>query len=75
MFEETLYTNDGREVVKVMTPPWQRKPELLFWGERIFIMRADGRYTEALGAFYIAANLIEKIGGLQEGEPTSRLPE
>ncbi len=48
-----LYTNDGKFVCDVPTLPWAKEPELLFWGERFFILREDGRYTEAAGSFFV----------------------
>ncbi len=53
MTETVLYTNDDRIVVSVQTPPWVRPPELLIWGERFFLLREDGTYTEASGSFFI----------------------
>jgi hypothetical protein len=53
MKKEKLYTNNGEFVVEVTTPPWQQKPELYIWGERFFLLRDDGRYTESAGAFFL----------------------
>ena len=44
----TLYTHSGHEV-----PSWQVPVELYQWGARFFLRRADGRYTEAAGSFYV----------------------
>lgn len=49
-----LYTYDGRFVTEATTPPWKIQPELYVWGERYFLLRADGRYTEARGSFWLA---------------------
>jgi len=53
MTETVLYTNDGHLVATVQTPIWRTKPELLIWGERFFILREDGGYTEALGSYFV----------------------
>jgi hypothetical protein len=51
--ETNLYTNNGGFVATVQTPPWKFKPELLMWGERFFLLRQDGNYTEASGSFFV----------------------
>lgn len=50
----TLYTNSGHEVATVTVPSWQTPVELYQWGARFFVRRADGRYTEVAGSFYVA---------------------
>ena len=49
----TLYTHSGHEVAVVTVPSWQVPVELYQWGARFFLRRADGRYTEAAGSFYV----------------------
>ena len=41
-----LYTCDGREVTTIGMPPFQLPPEVIGWGERVFVRREDGRYYE-----------------------------
>ena len=53
MNEITLYTNAGEPVIEVQVPPWKIQPEVYIWGERFFLLREDGRYTEASGTFFI----------------------
>jgi len=48
-----LYTNDGRFVTEVTVPPWKVPVEVYVWGQRMFILREDGRYTEASGMFWV----------------------
>ena len=61
-----LYTNDGRFVVEVTVPPWKHPVELYLWGERFFIRREDGRYTEAAGAFACVLDHLDQ--GEAEGK-------
>lgn len=53
MNKTALHTNDGHFVANVPTLPWVAPPELLIWGERFFIRRENGNYTEASGSFFI----------------------
>lgn len=43
-----LYTRDGAFVVTVTTLPWKTPPEVLVWGERVFVLRGDGKWYEGL---------------------------
>ena len=63
MPEITLYTNDGREVITVQVPPWKTPPELYMWGQRFFLLREDGRYTEAAGAYFIPPPITVSTSG------------
>jgi hypothetical protein len=48
MLEVTLYTRDGREVVRVTVPPFELPPEVILWGARYFVRRGDGLYYEGM---------------------------
>ena len=53
MNEIKLYSNDGRFVTEVFVPRWKFPPEVYVWGERFFVHRGNGKYTEADGAYVI----------------------
>lgn len=53
MKTEKLYTAAGAFVVEAIVPPWVTPPELYVWGDRFFVRREDGRYTEAAGTFWV----------------------
>jgi hypothetical protein len=54
--EEKLYTGDGELMTTALTPPWQIRPEVAVWGERLFVLR-EGKhglaYYEARGMFAV----------------------
>jgi hypothetical protein len=47
MSEVDLFTHDGLFVSTVPILPFIVLPEILIWGSRFFILRADGKYREA----------------------------
>ncbi len=53
MKEVGLYAFDCEDcyVTTVLIPPFQKMPEAIVWGERIFFHRTDTRYIEGM-AFY-----------------------
>ena len=55
-----LYTNSEELVTEISVPPWKFPVEVYLWGERFFIRRSDGRYTEADGMFYVPAMIAAK---------------
>jgi hypothetical protein len=58
-----IYTNDGKFVANILVPPWKIPPEMLVWGERFFIRRKNGDYTEALGSMHVLPRTaIEDMG-------------
>lgn len=65
MIEVSLYTNDGRFVTTVRVPPWQTHPEVYIWGDRIFLLRGNGRYEEALGVFVVPPVIVGPTASAQ----------
>ncbi|NEQ29050.1 MAG: hypothetical protein F6K28_60945 [Microcoleus sp. SIO2G3] len=43
----TLHTANGDFVVSGKIPPFNQYPDVLFWGERVFVSTAPGKYKEA----------------------------
>lgn len=76
MFEKlTLYTYDGEKVADFVIPKWQIPMEVYLWGQRFFIRREDGRYTEARGSYFIpptqeiVPDVVDEIGSLDTDKP------
>ena len=57
MEQITLFTNDDYALARVLVPKWLVPVEVYVWGERIFLRRQDGRYTEASGLYWIDPSL------------------
>ena len=47
MIEVKLFTEEGHLVTSQHIPVFKEWPEVLVWGDRHFVLREDGRYTEA----------------------------
>jgi hypothetical protein len=63
MQEIILYSLRGEEVARVLVPPWKHKPEVYLWGSRVFVLRHEGRYTEADGTYYVLPRtVVEQMG-------------
>lgn len=75
MIRETLYTNDGHEVGTFLVPPWKSPVEVYLWGSRLFVRRADGRYTEAAGSFFIAGDPLTDPSEKPRATLSGRPPE
>lgn len=45
--ETTLYTASGEPVTNVRHPPFNPPPDVIIWGNRTFVRRETGKYTEA----------------------------
>jgi len=66
--EVSLYTHSGGFVARVKILPTLRPFEVVVWGERFFILRADGRYTEADGmtaALLDTTDIVAQIGTIE----------
>lgn len=69
----SLYSYDGSFVSKVKILPSPTPPELIVAGERFFIRRADGRYTESqttsAALAYTEPDVVGEIGAMKPEEP------
>lgn len=52
-----LYTSDGRHVENVRILPYKHMPEVILWGERVFVMRDDKKYYE--GFCHVVLNVTD----------------
>lgn len=48
MTPTALLTRDGRKVTSVAMPPFAIPPEVIAWGDRIFIRNDFGEYREGV---------------------------
>lgn len=52
-----LHTRDGSFVQTVRIPQHRRLPEVLLWGDRVFILR-DDEYREATGYLVLSSEVV-----------------
>ncbi len=50
LLQVELKTRDGEFVARVRIPSFQKMPEALIWGSRIFVIQ-DGEYREGIAWF------------------------
>lgn len=69
----TLYLNDGiTPVARFLVPIWKHPVEVYVWGERFFVRRENGRYTEAAGTYCVTSltempvDIVSEIGKLDD---------
>ncbi len=43
-----LFTRDRKIVGSVEIPHFEKLPEVLIWGDRVFVLQVDGRYVEGM---------------------------
>jgi len=78
MFEKvTLYTSDGEKIADFVVPRWQIPYEVYVWGQRFFIRRADGRYTETHAYCIppgqeIVPDVVEELAALDPDKPKDK---
>lgn len=54
MLQTTLYTAKGEIVTDVLVPPFIPEAEVIVWGSRVFVWKADKRRYEEGMAFWAA---------------------
>lgn len=53
MIETQLLTRSGDYVTTISVPPFPISPEVIAWGDRIFIRNPAGEYREGLIWFFV----------------------
>lgn len=66
MDEIDLLTRTGEFVVTVRMLPFRLAPEVITWGQRIFVRREDGKYYEGFAAF--ATETVDRNKSKDPGE-------
>lgn len=57
-----VFTERGEEVADVRILNFNPQPDVLFWGQRIFTLRGDGRYLEASSAVVFTDEELKVMG-------------
>lgn len=73
--EVDLFTRAGELVIRVVTLPFQIQPEVIAWGERVFVLREDGKYYEGFVALTIGEAKRPEASKLGERQTCPRRAE